>query len=121
MHTSIQVHWVISGGPSPLLLGATVAEHLKHYEENQPDVVDELRDSLSVDDVISAGGDDVDSLQEPKEQAIKIFRKGGFELHKWHSNAMELEESQPSDHSQIARHFQTSLETLKIWNSNNGF
>ena len=42
-------------------------------------MVDELSDSLHVNDVIS-GGDDVDSLQELKEQIIKIFKKGGFEL-----------------------------------------
>ena len=68
-------------------------------KETKPNVIDELHNSLYVDEVIS-GGDDVDRLQELKEQMIKIFREGRFELHKWHSNEVELEDSQPSDHSQ---------------------
>ena len=87
------------GGPSPFLLGATIAEHLQRYVENQPAVVEELHEFLYVDDVIS-GGEEIRSLQELKSQMIKISRDGGFELHKWHSNASESEDYKSSDRVQ---------------------
>ena len=77
---------IFGGGPSQFLLGATIAEHLKQYEEKQPKVVEEIRDSLYVDDIIS-GGDEISNLHEMKSQMINIFKDGGFQLHKWHSNA----------------------------------
>ena len=64
---------IFGGGPSPFLLGATIAEHLQQYVDNQPAVVEELLDSLYVDDVIS-GGDEISSLQEVKSNMIKIFK-----------------------------------------------
>ena len=91
---------VFGGGSSPFHLGATTAEHLQHYVENQPAVVEDLLDSLYVDDVIS-GGEEIHSLQELKSQMIKVFRDGGFELHKWHSNAVELKYYKLSDKVQM--------------------
>ena len=78
-------------GPSPFLLGATLAEHLKQYEEKQLQVVEEIRDSLYVDDIIS-GGDEISKLHDKKWQMINMFKNGGFQLHKWHSYAVELED-----------------------------
>ena len=37
---------ICGGGPSPFLLGATIAEHLQQYIESQPALVEELPDSL---------------------------------------------------------------------------
>ena len=87
------------GGPSPFLLGATIAEHLKQYEEKQLKVVEEIRDSLYLDDMIS-GGDEISKLYDMKWQMINIFKDGGFQLHKWHSNAAELEDCISSDEAQ---------------------
>ena len=112
---------IFAGGPSPFLLGATIAEHLQQYVDNQPAVVEELLDSPYVDDVIS-GGDEISSLQELKSDMIKIFKDGGFELHKWHSNAVELEDSKSSDTAQTyaneslgAQNMEASILGLK-WN-----
>ena len=112
---------IFGGGPSPFLLGATIAEHLWQYVDNQPAVVEELIDSLYVDDVIS-GGDEISSLQELKSDMIKIFKDGEFELHKWHSNAVELEDSKSSDTAQTyaneslgAQNMEASILGLK-WN-----
>ena len=81
-------------------MGATIAEHLQQDVEKQSAVVEELLDSLYVDAVIS-GGEEISSLQELKSQMIKIFRDGGFELHKWHSNAVELEDYKSSNEVQM--------------------
>ena len=112
---------IFGGGPSPFLLGATIAEHLKQYEEKQFEVVQEIRDSLYVDDIIS-GGDEISNLHDMKSQMINIFKDGGFQLHKWHSNAAELEDCMSSNEAQTyadeslgARNTETSILGLK-WN-----
>ena len=78
-------------------------------------MVEELLDSLYVDDVIS-GGDEISSLQELKSDMIKIFKD------KWHSNAVELEDSKSSDTAQTyaneslgAQNMEASILGLK-WN-----
>ena len=114
---------IFGGGPSPFLLGAAIAEHLKQYEEKQLKVVEEIRDSLYVDDIIS-GGDEISKLYDMKWQMINIFKDGGFQLHKWHSNAAELEDCISSDEAQTyadeslgARNKEASILGLK-WNKN---
>ena len=107
--------------PIHLILVATIAEHLKQYEEKQFEVVQEIRDSLYVDDIIS-GGDEISNLHDMKSQMINIFKDGGFQLHKWHSNAAELEDCMSSNEAQTyadeslgARNTETSILGLK-WN-----
>ena len=48
----------------------------------------EIEKSLYVDDLIN-GGPTVGAATQVKETAI--FAQGGFTLHKWHSNAPELD------------------------------
>ena len=40
-----------------------------------------------------AGGTTVDDVQTKKVTAIEVFQDASFTLHKWHSNARELEAS----------------------------
>ena len=112
---------IFGGGPSTFLLGAMIAKHLQLYVENQPAVVEELLDSLYMDDVIS-GEDEISSLQELKSEMVKIFKDGGFELRKWHSNTAELEHSTLSDAAKTyrdeslgAQNMEASILGLK-WN-----
>lgn len=51
----------------------------------------ELRKSMYVDDLIG-GKTAVAKLQTLKDRATEIFGNATFTLHKWHSNAPELEE-----------------------------
>ena len=44
---------------------------------------------IYVDD-INMGGSNVEEVKEMKEAAVDIFKAGGFELHKWHSNETQL-------------------------------
>ena len=50
--------------------------------------------------MVSLVDDDISSLQELKSDMMKIFKDGGFEIHKWHSNAAEFEDSKSSDTAQ---------------------
>ena len=55
-----------------------------------PESVAEISRSLYVDDLISGAGN-VPKAQGLKENATEIFADAGFDLHKWHSDAPELE------------------------------
>ena len=74
-----------------------------------------------MDDIIS-GGDEISNLHDMKSQMINIFKDGGFQLHKWHSNASELEDCMLSNEAQKytdeslgAQNTETSILGLK-WN-----
>lgn len=78
--------------PSPFLLGGVIEQHLESWSEKLPQSVAEILRSLYVDDLIS-GGPTVTRAKELKFDAVTIFSDAGFELHKWYSNAPELEEN----------------------------
>ena len=78
--------------PSPFLLGGVIEQHLESWSGKLPQSVAEILRSLYVDDLIS-GGPTVTKAKELKCDAVTIFSDAGFELHKWHSNAPELEEN----------------------------
>ena len=50
----------------------------------------ELRDELYVDDLMM-GDATVEEVEVKKATATTVFKDATFELHKWHSNAEELE------------------------------
>ncbi|XP_022778095.1 uncharacterized protein LOC111319613, partial [Stylophora pistillata] len=80
---------------SPFLLGGVIEAHLCNWEEKEPEVVKKIRKELYVDDLIS-GAITVCKAREVKDKATGIFQNACFTLHKWHSNAPELEAAQSS-------------------------
>ena len=76
--------------PSPFLLGGVIECHLALWEDKYPELVAEIRRSLYVDDLLT-GGQTVQQAKERKERAVEIFNDATFNLHKWNSNAEELE------------------------------
>ncbi len=81
---------------SPFLLGGVVDQHLEHWRERKPEVVDELKKNLYVDDLLS-GGDTVPEAKDKKSVMSEILADGTFKLHKWNSNVRELEEGDKSN------------------------
>jgi hypothetical protein len=77
-------------GPSPFLLGGVLEQHLVGWSDKRPESVAEISRRLYVDDLISGAGN-VQKAQGLKKNATEIFTDAGFDLHKWHSNAPELE------------------------------
>ena len=45
---------------------------------------------MYVDDLVT-GGESLDEVKIIKEKSIELFKKGGFNLHKWNSNVPSLE------------------------------
>ena len=76
--------------PSPFLLGGVIQQHLTNFQTVYPEIVSEIEKSLYVDDLIS-GGEDEMKAEQLKTKATEIFADATFDLHKWHSNAHELE------------------------------
>jgi len=75
--------------PSPVNLGAIIANHLSKFNGDDPTTVKLIQDSLYVDDLICG--------KTSIEQAFKVYReskgimaKGGVNLRKWNSNSPEL-------------------------------
>ena len=86
-------------GPSPFLLGGTIAQHMENSRDEYPEEVEKSSRDLYVDDLIT-GDTNVEKVKHLKETAIDIFQKADFELHKWHSNVPKLESKvKPSDES----------------------
>ena len=67
-----------------------IEQHLSNMESIYPNEVEEIRQSLCVDDLISGGGT-VDKTAHLKKSCKTIFGEAKFDLHKWHSNVTTLE------------------------------
>ena len=74
---------------SPFLLNGVLNEHLKSWKTKRPELVEEIRKNLYVDDLMT-GGATITEVKEKKSQAREIFEDATFKLHKWHSNVKEL-------------------------------
>lgn len=72
--------------------GGVIEQHFQSWERKLPEVVAALRKSLYVDDLLS-GGQTVQQARERKRSATEIFNDAKFVLHKWNSNAPELEDT----------------------------
>ena len=72
--------------PSPSILGATIAHHLRLYKQSEPEMAALLKKSLYVDDLLSGAGDDEKAL-EIYHKSKRIMAGGGFNLRKWNSNS----------------------------------
>ena len=81
---------VIFGATSSLyILGATLEKHLETYRHTMDATVQMLKEDTYVDD-IQGGGDLEEDVVRFKTEATTIMGEAGFELHKWHSNAPEV-------------------------------
>ena len=59
------------------------------WEQRYPEIVREVRDGLYVDDLMVG----CTTIKDLKSTAVEFFEDTSFKLHKWHSNARELEAS----------------------------
>ena len=70
---------------SPFILEATLEAHFHNYHMNYPKVIENVSDYMYVGDLTS-GGNTVEEVEIPKQKCEELFKKGGFNFHKWHSN-----------------------------------
>ena len=81
---------------SPFLLGGVIEQHMDSWKDAMPEMIESLRKSLYVDDLLS-GGLTLEKARERKNCAIEIFSDAKFTLHKWSSNMTELEDSRDTE------------------------
>ena len=72
---------------SPFLLAGV---NLDSWKDRFPELVQELRDGLYVDDLMTCGVT-VKETEEKKAIATALFEDATFSIHKWHSNGIQLE------------------------------
>ena len=76
---------------SPFLLNATLQHHLKKYESSHKELVENLLQSVYVDDVVSGVQDDKNAILMYK-QSKSLFKAGGFNLRKFVTNSKHIQE-----------------------------
>ena len=81
---------VFGVGPSPYLLNATIAQHLRLFEEMYPSTVQKIKQSIYVDDVVM-GATSVREAYSLYKESKEIFGMGGFNLRKFFTNCTKLQ------------------------------
>ena len=81
---------VFGVGPSPYLLNATIAQHLRLFEEMYPSTVQKIKQSIYVDDVVM-GATSVREAYSLYKESKEIFGMGGFNLRKFVTNCTKLQ------------------------------
>lgn len=93
----IQLNTVTYGLKSSTYLATRcLAELADRHSEDLPIAAFILNNQTYVDDVL-ATAPTVEALLEAKSQLCKLLNEGGFQLHKWSSNAVEVLQDIPSD------------------------
>ena len=74
---------------SPAILGTVTSHHLDRYQSDQPELIQSIKDSFYVDNLICEG-DTVEEAFSIYQVAKEALAVGGFHLRKWNSNSQEL-------------------------------
>ena len=110
-------HWVKSSDPSIIelnrftrllfnltnlkfILEGTLKEHFQYYLNEYPTLVEAISEDVYLDDLVS-GSDTIEEVEVIKQKSIKLFRKGGFNPHKWYSNIPPLQSSNAKSESEL--------------------
>ena len=75
---------------STFLLNATIRHHLEKYCSSHQELVQNLSQSIYVDDIVY-GADDEDSAHKLYVESKDILRTGGFNLRKFITNSSQLQ------------------------------
>ena len=104
------------------ILGVTLKVYFHNYLTNYPKVIENISDDMYVEDLTSEGNT-VEGVKIPKQKCEVLVKKGGFNLQKWHSNILSLENTKITTSSELyyaKQMFQTSSNETKIlgvlWN-----
>ena len=81
----------------------------KEYLGKLRQTINKIEKSLYVDDFVT-GEVNTEKVKKIRETSEKIFREADIELHKWHSNAKELVQTQ-EEHSSKLSHTKQKFET----------
>ena len=80
------------------------------------ELIRKIRDDMYVDDLVT-GGESLQEVEKIKSDSIELFEKGGFKLHKWHSNETNLETNDLNSEKELnfaKEHLGTKANETKI-------
>ena len=84
---------------SPFILEGTLTKHFENYRDSFKKLINIIKNDMYVDDLLT-GGNNLEEVKEIKQNSVQLFKKTGFNLHKWNSNVPELE-SKNSNQSEL--------------------
>ena len=76
----------------PFTLERTLKEHFQYYINEYPTLTGAISEDMYIDDLVS-GSNTIEEVEVIKQKSIELFRKGGFNMHKWHLNIPSLQSS----------------------------
>ena len=85
---------------SPFILEGTLKEHFQYYITKCPIPIEAVSEDMYVDDLVPSSNA-TEEFEDIKKQSIELFRKDGFNLHKWHSNIPSLQSSNTKSESEL--------------------
>ncbi len=99
-------------------MGATLEKHLDtHGNQYSDQTIKSLKNDTYVDD-IQGGGDSPEDIKRFKEEATVVLKKGGFELHKWHSNSHQFNELKQDETTSLIKtlgiQWDTNVDTFSV-------
>ena len=137
----LRFHWVKNSDPSvieinrftrlvfgltqsPFILEGTLKEHFQYYINEYPTLIEAISEDMYVDDLVS-GSNTIEEVEVIKQKSIELFRKGGFNLHKSHSNVPSLQFSNTKSEIELTyakEKFKNTADLTKIlgvpWDKN---
>ena len=74
----------------PFILKGTLEKNFENYSVSFEKLIRIMENDMQVNDLVTEGNN-LEVVKEIKQNSVQLFKKGGFNLHKWYSNAPELE------------------------------
>ena len=110
-------HLLFSLTQSPFILEGTLKEHFRYDINEYPTLIEAISNDMYIDELVS-GSNTIEEVEVIKQKSIELFRKGGFNLHKWHSNILpSLQSSNIKSESELTyakEKFKNTADLTKI-------
>ena len=104
----------------PFILEGTLKKHFENYRDIFEKLIKIIENDMCVDDLVTVGNN-LEEIQEIKQNSLQLFKNRGSNLHKW--NEMESEDSNPSEltyATQVLNRGNNETKTLGLgWNKQN--
>ena len=106
--------------PSPAILNSVIQTHLTRFLLSEPILSRQLAEGLYVDD-FTCGAGTVEEGFSIYKGAKQLMKRGGFNLRKWHSNSVDLQQRiDQLENANKSQSYSTQVKILGIsWDTNN--
>ena len=101
---------------SPFVLEGILKIHFENYFGMFREMIERVKDDIYVDDLVT-GGESTSEVDKIKGDSVNLFQRGGFKLHKWHSNEQAPETNDSVNENKLnfaKKHLGTKLKETKI-------